>query len=389
MSPHIPKSGQRLLSLDIMRGITVTGMILVNNPGNGDCSYEPLHHAAWNGLTPTDLVFPFFMFIMGISTYMSLRKSDFRSSIPLIVKILRRSVVIFAIGLAITWFGLFMRGINSGAEVLAAALDFSHLRLLGVLPRLALCYCVASIVAVTLRHRYLPFLVVTLLVTYTAVLLAGHGWEFSGDNVISIVDHKVLGADHMHTTRVDGVAMKFDPEGLLSTLPSIAHVLIGFLCGMTIMSTSSNRDRINKLFIIGTVLTFAGLLLSYGLPINKRIWSPTFVLTTCGMAASLLALLVWAIDIKGWKRWTRFFHVFGVNPLFLYVLSEVMEISFGYECITVGAEVLSVRDILFGWFYSLPGFAPSFASLCYTIVFVLLNWLVGLFLYRKNIYIKI
>ena len=389
MSPHIPKSGQRLLSLDIMRGITVAGMILVNNPGNGDCSYEPLHHAAWNGLTPTDLVFPFFMFIMGISTYMSLRKSDFRLSASLIWKILRRTVVIFAIGLAIAWFGLFLRGIASGAEVLAAALDFNHLRLLGVLPRLALCYFAASIIAVTLRHKYLPTLIVTLLVAYTVVLLVGHGWEFFYDNVISIVDHKVLGPDHMHTTRVDGVAMKFDPEGLLSTLPSIAHVLIGFWCGMMIMSTSSNRERINKLFIIGTLLTFAGFLLSYGLPINKRIWSPTFVLTTCGMAALLLALLIWAIDVKGWKRWTQFFHVFGVNPLFLYVLSEVLEIIFGYDCIHVGTEIASVRDIVFGWFDRMPGFTSSFASLCYTIAFVLLNWLVGLFLYRKNIYIKI
>lgn len=381
------KQGGRLLALDILRGITIAGMILVNNPGSWGHIFAPLAHASWNGLTPTDLVFPFFMFIMGISTYFSLRKFNFEWSVPTLCKIVKRTVVIFAIGIAIAWFSLFMRGIVGGAALIDAVFNFDHIRVLGVMPRLALCYCAASLTALLLNHRNIPWLILALLAGYAVLLLTGNGFEFADGNILSIVDRKVLGPNHMYKDTIDGLTLHFDPEGLLSTIPSIAHVLIGFCCGRFFFETRDNHLRINKLFIVGTILTFAGFLLDYAMPINKKVWSPTFVLTTCGLASSFLGLLIWIIDIKGRKRWCRFFEAFGINPLFMYVLGGVLGILFGTIKV---ADGLSIK----GWLYGeqlvpLCGGDATLASLLYALGFVVVIWCFGYILYKKKIYIKI
>lgn len=375
----------RLLALDILRGITIAGMLLVNNPGSWNNVYAPLRHAEWSGLTPTDLVFPFFMFIMGISTYMSLRKYDFRFSWHSFAKILRRTCVIFLIGLAITWFGLFLRGILSEKTFVEAALNFNHIRILGVLPRLALCYGVGATIALLMPRKSLPWLVVAILAIYAVMLIFGNGYEESENNIISRIDRAVLGPEHMYQAH-------FDPEGLLSTLPSIAHMLIGFICGGLIMKTKDNDQRIISLFIVGAILTFAGFLLDYGLPINKKVWSPTFVLTTCGLASTLLALLIWIIDIKGHKAWCRFFEVFGINPLFLYCLGSVLAILIGAICVPVSGidGMISIKDLIFDYgIMPICGGNATFASLVFALLFVIFNWAIGLILYKKKIYIKI
>ena len=384
---------KRLLSLDILRGITIAGMILVNNPGSWGDIYAPLRHAAWNGLTPTDLVFPFFMFIMGVSTYFSLRKYNFEFTWKSFAKILRRTVVIFAIGLGIAWFGLFLRGILNDKTFLDAVANFDHIRILGVMPRLALCYGIGATMALLIPHRSLPWVVGAMLVVYAVILLLGNGFAFSDDNVISIVDHKVLGENHMYTDTIDGVSLKFDPEGLLSTLPSIAHMLIGFICGGLILGTKDNRERICRLFIVGTILTFSGFLLDFGLPINKKIWSPTFVLTTCGLASSFLALLIWIIDIRGHQKWCRFFESFVVNPLFMYCLGAVLSIVIGSVRIPSGlteSGMISIKGWLYkGIFMPLCQGDATLASLLFAIIFVLFNWCIGYILYKKHIFIKI
>lgn len=384
---------QRLLALDILRGITIAGMILVNNPGSWGHIYAPLAHASWNGLTPTDLVFPFFMFIMGISTYFSLKGYNFTLDTKSAWKILRRTVVIFLIGMFIAWFGMFLRGVLSDKTFCEAAFNFDHIRILGVMPRLAICYGIGSVCALLIKGRALWWFVGCMLAVYSMLLVFGNGFEFADTNIISIVDHKVLGPDHMYADTIDGVTLKFDPEGLLSTLPSITHMLIGFICGGLILSTKDNSERTNRLFIVGTILTFSGFLLSYGLPINKKIWSPTFVLTTCGLAASFLSLLIWIIDIKGHKRWCRFFEAFGINPLFMYCLGAVLSIIIGAVKIPwSGAEsgLISIK----GWAYQavlmpLSGDDATLASLLFALIFVIINWLIGLILYKKKIYIKI
>ena len=383
----------RILALDVMRGITVAGMILVNNSG-GPESYIPLEHSSWNGLTPTDLVFPFFMFIMGISTYISLRKYDFRISAPLAWKILKRTVLIFAIGMGLAWLSLFVNGlVVEGRTLIEATLRFGDIRILGVLPRLALCYGVGALLGVMLRRSWLPAVILIVLVAYGVMLLVANGYIPDETNILSVADRAVLTDAHMYYTKVDGVRIPIDPEGVLSTIPSIVHVLLGFWCGGLIMQVHDNRERVLRLMLVGFVLTLCGWLLAYGMPINKKVWSPTFVLTTCGMAASLLAFLVWVIDVKHKQGgWSRFFEVFGVNPLFLYALAWVIAIFMGMKCIpdATNPEVMISAKM---WIYSnilLPfaGDAPL-AACIYAVGFVLVNWLCGLPLYLKKIYIKI
>ncbi|MCC8070845.1 MAG: DUF5009 domain-containing protein [Bacteroidales bacterium] len=377
-------SNNRLLALDILRGITIAGMILVNNPGSWGTIYAPLRHAQWNGLTPTDLVFPFFMFIMGISTCLSLRKYRDRRAAA-VWKILRRSVIIFAIGWGLAWLGgLFWGRHESLWET------FTGVRTLGVLQRLAISYLGGALIGLVAHRRALGWIIALFLGIYAVILITGRGWEMSTQNIIARVDMAVLGPEHMYTDWTPDGPIKFDPEGLLGILPSIAHVLIGFWAGLKIIENRDNQRRMTTLFILGALLTFSGLLLDYGMPINKKIWSPTFVLTTCGLASTLLALLIWAIDVKGWKRWCRGFEAFGVNPLALYVFSSILAVASGAISWTTST---GSRQSLASWVYddclcSWLG-AGELASLIYALLFVGVCWLVGLPLYLKRIYIKI
>ena len=386
------QANNRLLSLDVLRGITIAGMIMVNNPGSWAYKYAPLGHAAWHGLTPTDLVFPFFMFIMGISTFISLRKFNFEWSKPTLFKILKRTVIIFLIGMGIAWLSLSFRTYRAleseelglFERFLCAITNFENLRILGVLQRLALSYGATAIIAILVKHKYIPHIIVFSLVGYFILLLAGNGFDFSEQNIISVVDRAVLGVNHMYKDN----GLSIDPEGLLSTIPAIAHVLIGFYAGRMLMQTKDNHERIQQLFIMGAILTFSGFLLSYGCPINKKIWSPTFVLTTCGLAATLLALLVWIIDIKGHKRWSRFFESFGVNPLFIYVAAAVLSILIGNIFVTYGGEAVSLKNFIYKVGLQ-PYLGDYFGSLIFAVLFVVINWILGHFLYKKQIYIKI
>ena len=381
---------QRLLALDILRGITIAGMILVNNPGTWGKIYAPLGHASWNGLTPTDLVFPFFMFIMGISTCISLKKCNYEWSGATALKIFRRTLGIFAIGLGIAWFSMFCRTWNSlsGEEISfwsrlgQSSWTFDRLRILGVMQRLALTYCATALVAILVKHQHIPWIIAGMLLTYLCVLLFGKGFEYNETNILSIVDRAVLGIKHVY--KDNGI----EPEGILSTIPAIAHVLIGFCCGKLMMETKDIHEKILRLLLMGTVLTFSGLLLSYGCPINKKIWSPTFVLTTCGMASSLLAVLIWIIDVKGKKKWCRFFESFGINPLFMYVMGAVYSILLGNIRFPFGEGMISVQRYIYAELLQ-PLLGDYPASLAYALLFVSLVWATGYILYKKRIYIKI
>jgi len=386
------KTSSRLLSLDVLRGITIAGMIMVNNPGSWGSIFAPLGHAQWHGLTPTDLVFPFFMFIMGISTYISLRKFNFEFNKPTLLKILKRTVVIFLIGLGLGWLSLSFRTYHqlSGEELgffdrfLRSITNFEHIRILGVMQRLALTYGATALIAILVKHKYIPYIIVTTLLAYFLLLLFGSGFEFSENNIISVVDRALLGANHMYVD--SGVVL--DPEGLLSTIPAICHVLIGFCCGGLLLSTKDNYERITRLFITGAILTFLGFLLSYGCPINKKIWSPTFVLATCGLASTLLALLIWIIDIKGHKKWSVFFESFGVNPLFMYVAAGVFSVIIGNILFIYDGAAISLK----GFIYKIclqPYLGDHLGSLVFALLFVGLIWTIGNILYKKKIYIKI
>ena len=211
----------------------------------------------------------------------------------------------------------------------------------------------------------------------------------SEQNIISVVDRALLGADHMYkNTTPSGERIAFDPEGLLSTLPSIAHVLIGFLFGKLIIDNRDNHTRVEKLLIWGSILAFAGLLLQYGCPINKKIWSPTFVLTTTGFAAQLLGLLIWIIDINKKERWSRFFHAFGVNPLIIYVFAGVFATLLSNIKFTMQGKAISIKGFLYEVLLR-PWAGDYFGSLLYALLFVTFCWLFGYILYKRNIYIKL
>lgn len=381
----------RLRSLDILRGIAVAGMILVNSPGSWDYVWTPLDHSPWHGLTPTDLVFPFFVFILGMTTWLSLRKYEFVLRPAVLVKVLRRGVVIFALGLLIAGLVLscFLSGITDSAyrylaSFCTADVDWSRLRILGVLQRLAICYVVTALLGLTVRHRYLPWLVAVLLLGYTGILYAGHGFEQSADNILVRVDKALLGASHLY--RDEGLV--FDPEGLLSTVPAIAQTLLGFYCGVRILSLPDNTARMQRLFILGTTLTFAGFLLSYVCPINKKIWSPTFVIVTSGLACLALAWLTWLVDLRHKTRWANFFMLFGVNPLFSYVMAALLTILLDTTMLRLSDGWISLherfyRDLLTPWLGAYP------ASLAYGILFLLLNGLLCAALFRRGIVLKI
>ena len=362
---------KRLLSLDILRGITVAGMILVNN-GWGE-SFEMLRHSKWNGMTPCDLVFPFFLFIMGISCYLSLVKSEFKPTPQVIRRIVKRTVLLFAIGLFINWFDHAIEG---------DLLCFGHLRIWAVMQRIALCYGIVSLFALFCNHKYTLPVIGGLLAIYTAILILGNGYaEDANVNFLAQADLKLFGYDHIyHKSPVD-------PEGLMGTISSVAHVLLGFYCGMLIRKRETVEQKVIALFVVGAVCVIGGYLLSYGLPLNKRIWSPSYVLMTCGLASLLQALLMYSIDLSSSTnhyslftiRLRTFFHVFGVNALALYVSSELLAILL---------KNIEVSEMVYNGIHAV--IAPlKWASFAYAVYFVLLNFAIGYVLYRKKIYIKL
>ena len=383
------KDNKRLLSLDILRGITIAGMLLVNNPGTWSYIYRPLEHADWIGLTPTDLVFPFFIFCMGVSMAFSLKKFNYKLSGPLMMKIVKRTVILFLIGWAVQWFGHLVRGLCKGDPFIEAVNNLDTLRYLGVFQRLALVYFFGSMCVVLFSKRFIPWLVYILLLAYAVILGLGNGYDFSLDNIIAQIDNSILGTDHMYHESAYGEQISFDPEGILSTIPCIAHVLIGYLVGRMILAVHNNTERVSTLLLWGTMLVLAGWLLQYGVPCGKKMWSSTFVMITCGMAMCVQALLIYFVDIKGKKRWGRFFESFGVNPLALYLIGTVLAILFGAIPFGHDAEGgnITIHSAVYDLFKSFCN--EYMASALYAICFVLLNWVIGHVLYKKKIYIKI
>lgn len=357
---------KRLLSLDVLRGITVAGMILVNNTGKCGYNFAAFAHSKWDGFSPADLVFPMFMFLMGISTYISLCKYNFQCR-PAIAKIIKRSLLLIFIGLVMEWF---ITAIDSGNYF-----DLSQLRLMGVMQRLGICYGITALLAVTIPHKRFMPLAIILLVVYFIFQLFGNGFEKSADNIVGMIDSAILGANHMYLQGRQFV----DPEGILSTIPAVSQVMIGFVCGKIIIDIKDNDRRMLNLFLIGTTLLFAGYLLSYACPLNKRLWSPSFVLLTCGIAALSLALLLYIIDVKQNEKWFSFFEAFGANPLVIYVFS----------CIAGGLLVhWHIHTAVFNNLLN-PLFGNYFGSFMYGVFFLLFNGLLGYVLLKRKIYIKL
>ena len=366
-------AGPRLTSLDAFRGLTIAGMILVNDPGSWDFVYPPLRHAEWHGWTPTDLVFPFFVFIVGVSISLSLSrpKTDGEEKRALHLKIFRRSILIFALGLLLRLIPHF---------------DFASVRILGVLQRIALCYLFAALLYLHLGSRGRLGAAVMLLAGYWAALkfipVPGYGaggLEYSG-NLVSYIDLKLL-AGHLYEPA-------FEPEGLLSTFPAIATALLGTLAGDWLRSKRGPESKTIGLLSAGAALTALGLALHPYFPINKKLWTSTFVLFTAGAALLLLALCYFVIDVRGWKKWATPFLVFGTNAIAAYVGSGLMVKLLALVKVSSGGEQLP----LLPWIYKhlfVPWAGNLNGSLAYAVCYVIL-WLALMTpLYRRKIFIKI
>ncbi len=363
-----PATG-RLLSLDVFRGITIAGMILVNNPGSWEHIYSPLEHAPWHGLTPTDLVFPFFLFIVGVSITLALgrRAQSAGSKRDLYVKIIRRTLIIFALGLVLGGFPYY---------------DLNTIRIPGVLQRIAVCYLVASIIFLNTRWQTQAIIAAALLVLYCVVMnyvpVPGFGagnLEMEG-NLAAYVDRRLIGG---HTWKP-----LYDPEGLLSTIPAIATALCGVLTGHLLRSKRAALEKVSAMFVAGLAALVAGWVWSFWFPVNKALWTSSYVLVTAGMALQLLAFCYWLIDIKGYKSWAKPFLIFGSNALILYFLAELFSNIIG----VVTFRGVDLKSWLYETFYA-SWASPLNASLMFAISIVLL-WLgVMTILYRKRIFIKV
>lgn len=367
----------RLLSLDVMRGLTIALMIVVNNQVGSGRMFPFLNHVLWDGLSFADLVFPSFMFIMGVSAAFSLDKGRLSKS-KAALKSSYRGVKIILVGIILTWIA---RGIH-GVENL---LDFETLRLTGVLVRLGICYAFAAIIYIYMGpSKRLIATIAVILVAYAAILVAFDGFCLSEDNIIARIDRAVIGCEHMYHKRIgDGVRICFDPEGLLSNLPGIAHVLIGMLCGNIIMKGKEDLWKVvARLALAGGALVMLGFFLNPMIPINKNLWTPSFVFATCGGASILLAILLWMLDIRRMKAtWlVEGTCVFGLNPLVLYCFSYLLEEFAGL--VRIGGTGFPE------WFSMLFG-GDEFGSLAYSLFLVALCWLVGLPFYLKKIVIKL
>lgn len=355
---------RRIYAIDALRGLTVAAMIVVNNAG-GKVSYASLQHSEWNGLTLCDMVFPSFLFLVGVSAFISLSKTDFAFSWPTVAKIARRTLLILLIGWGIHWIEHICK---------ADFLPIGHLRLTGVLPRIALCYFFVSILAISCKRRVIPVIIIGLLIVYSAILIFGNGYANDVTNILARFDRAVLGESHIYLKR------PIDPEGLLGTISGIAHTLIGFCFGRMLMRRDeAATDRLLKVMVLGLALLIVGWAVAAGLPINKRVWSPSYVLISCGLVAMALAAISYVSDLKGVKWPFRAFDVFGVNPLFLYVLSEICSIGLGAS---------GAKPVIYAAINGIIG-DPYLASAVYSVGLCAAMWCAGYPLYKRKIYIKI
>jgi len=372
-------SYQRFQALDIFRGMTICFMIIVNTPGGPD-SYAPLQHARWNGFTPTDLVFPSFMFAVGNAMSFVMTKWTALSQSQVLGKILKRTIIIFLLGYLMYWFPF----VHWNAQHQLEGNPFSHTRVMGVLQRIGIAYGIASLLIYYCKPRTVFILSIVFLVGYWFILLLFNGSSDPYDmltNAGNRFDMWLLGPDHLY----HGEGVPFDPEGLLSTLPSVANVTFGYMAGKWIQKKGKEYEGIAKLLLTGVVSVLIALAWDWFFPINKKLWTGSFVLLTVGIDCILLSGLIYITDFLNKKKWGRFFEVFGKNPLFIYLLSEITAILLWF--IPVGEKHQPLYSWIFQNIYKPAG--DYFGSFLFAISIMLFCWLVGYVLDKRKIYVRV
>lgn len=369
---------QRYFALDVLRGMTIALMILVNTPGSWSTIYAPFKHAAWHGFTITDLVFPTFLFVIGNAASFSLRKYEDRSEGDFIKKVLRRSALIFIIGLLLNAFPFVF---HDGEQLVLK--DFRKLRIMGVLQRIALCYFFASLILHYLKLKQVLLLSSLILLSYWGIMwyFGTHPDPYSLENNAALkLDLLIFNSENLW----NGFGIPFDPEGLLSTIPAIVNVIAGYIAGKFIQKSGNNITTVIRLAAAGVIILVVALLWAPYFPINKGIWTSTFVLYSTGWDLLILAALILIIEVFGFKKWTYFFEAFGKNPLFIFIMSGVV--------VMIMAIIYIDGEPLKPWIYNkfyLSWLSDYNASLAFAISYMLLMWLIGYILDKRKIYIKV
>lgn len=372
-------NNQRFTALDVFRGMTVCLMIIVNTPGNGNTTFAPLHHAAWHGFTPTDLVFPSFLFAVGNALSFVMLKWASKSDGYVVAKVLKRTLLIFLLGYLMYWFPFFK--LDKDLNILS--FPISKTRILGVLQRIALCYGIAALMIHFLKLRATVIISVILLVGYWLVLLffgeAGKQFTMTG-NIGQQIDLWLMGDKHLY----HGEGIAFDPEGLFSTLPAVVNVVIGYMVGKFIQEKGKTYEVLSKLLLAGVTLVAVAYFWDMVFPINKKLWTSSFVLYTTGLDCIIISAIIYVIDFAGKTKWTYFFEVFGKNPLVIYLLSELLVTVLNYIHI-------DKKTTLFSWIYNnvFNHFGGYISSLLFAIVYTLFCWLIGYIMDKRKIYIRV
>ncbi|GAB2500333.1 acyltransferase family protein [Algoriphagus taiwanensis] len=369
----------RYLALDVLRGMTIAFMIIVNTPGDWGNLYGPLAHADWHGFTPTDLVFPTFLFVVGNAMSFALKKLKDMSPGEFYKKVFKRAFLIFLIGWLLNAFPFF--DYNEAGEIVF--IDLSEVRLVGVLQRIALCYLLAALILYWGGEKLGWIFSGAALILYWPIMYffgdAGDPYSLTGNAQIKL-DLALIGEKRMYM----GEGIPFDPEGILSTLTSTVNVIAGFLVGKFIQKNGNTLKTVRFLVILGVVSIAVSYFWDIFFPINKKIWTSPYVLLTVGWDLILLAFLVFVVEIRKWSGWTYFFQAFGRNPLILYVLSGVV-ISI-FSMIPVGDSSLQ------GWIYKsfyTSWLSPKNASFLFAISYMLLIWVIGYAMDKRKIYLKV
>jgi len=389
---------ERFYSLDVFRGATVALMILVNNPGSWSHIYYPLEHAPWHGATPTDLVFPFFLFAVGNALAFVMPRLEAAGEGVFWRKIIKRTLLIFFIGLFLNWFP-FIKWDHDNIvfkpwQYIDANGKAQGVRILGVLQRIALSYFFASVIIHFFKIRGAFIAAAVILLGYWFLCVAANpadpfslqGWFGTA------VDRKILGDAHMYK----GEGVVFDPEGLMSLFAAIVQVIFGYFAGDYILKKGKTHEMVNGLFVAGCVLIFAGFCWDMVFPINKKIWTSSYTIYTTGLALLTLSVLIYIIEFKNWRGWwSRFFDVFGKNPLFIFVLSGMLPRLLALIRIPNGTspEGKPLYTSPLPWFYDHICKPVSSnlnnGSLLYAICMILFMWLIVWWMDKKKIYVKV
>lgn len=359
---------QRQVSLDIFRGLTLAAMLLVNNPGSWSFVYSPLLHAKWHGLTPTDLIFPFFMFIVGASLFHSMKKVV-PGHVPWF-KIIKRTCLLFIIGFLLNIFPF--------------VADADGWRIMGVLQRIAICYGVCAILVCILNKKQLIAINISILICYWLVLLLGNNPFTVEGNLVGQLDNFIFGSNHLY----QGFGLAFDPEGVLSCLPAITTTFAGYFTSIMLSEQPNDKARINKLLLWSAVALIITALWQQWFPINKALWTSTYVLVTSACAWLFLAIIIYIHDVKKFESGFEWAKIYGSNPLFIYILaslttSTLLFISWRNN---VG-ELMNMHHFIYMNLTSIM--SPINASLVFALLFVIVFYWLSACLYKQRIFIKL